>query len=396
MKKLLLSAAAFAVVAVSTAVVSPNKAEAIPAFARQTGAACLSCHFQTFPAINAMGRAFKQGAFTDVGDQALVEDDGLSIPSTLNATFVLRAQYSKTKATGAAATTTLGIPADTVLLMAGRVGENMGAFVEFNGGAANWQLMTSFDMGSAKVGFNVQNTGFGPTAAIETSNVFGQHGGKLNGKALSAIAALTSVAGGNSVSLGAWAGNDMGTAQLALVGGSAIADVANGAVPVDAKLATLVRVFATPEVGDIDLGVGFGLITGKMGTKLAPEKADALFVDFQAQGEFGEEMSYGVYADWARNKGDLTSNVFGAANTKANGYSARVEIKPTHHLMFGLGYGANTVKPLAAGVSTKTTKTQFAATYEVYQNAELNFFYLNSKAGAVTTKKTFFEIEALM
>ena len=44
MKKSILSAAAFAVVAVSAVAVAPTTSEAIPAFARQTGAACLSCH----------------------------------------------------------------------------------------------------------------------------------------------------------------------------------------------------------------------------------------------------------------------------------------------------------------------------------------------------------------
>ncbi|MDQ6974948.1 MAG: hypothetical protein Q9M22_00105, partial [Mariprofundaceae bacterium] len=99
MKKTLLSAAAFAVAGVSAVAIMPTTSEAIPAFARQTGAACLSCHFQTFPAVNAFGRSFKLNAFTDVGEQALIEDEGLSLPSVLNASFVLRAQYNLSKTT---------------------------------------------------------------------------------------------------------------------------------------------------------------------------------------------------------------------------------------------------------------------------------------------------------
>ncbi|HKI62082.1 MAG TPA: hypothetical protein VKA31_07295, partial [Mariprofundaceae bacterium] len=146
MKKTLLSAAAFAVVAVSAVAVAPTTSEAIPAFARQTGAACLSCHFQTFPAINGFGRAFKKGSFTDVGEQALVEDDNLSIPSVLNATVVIRGDFTNTKVTGLPIGTTnpnissgaWNIPSETPILIAGRLGSNTGAFVEFaNGGAGN-------------------------------------------------------------------------------------------------------------------------------------------------------------------------------------------------------------------------------------------------------------------
>ena len=45
----------------------------MPAFARQTGMACNACHFQHFPALNQFGRTFKQGGFTMVGGQSMIE-----------------------------------------------------------------------------------------------------------------------------------------------------------------------------------------------------------------------------------------------------------------------------------------------------------------------------------
>lgn len=57
---------------------------AVPGFSRQTGFACKACHFQSFPALNEFGRAFKSGGFTMVGAQAKVESDRLSIPENLN------------------------------------------------------------------------------------------------------------------------------------------------------------------------------------------------------------------------------------------------------------------------------------------------------------------------
>jgi hypothetical protein len=49
MKKMIFSAVAFAVVAVSAVAVAPTTSEAVPSFARQTGASCNSCHFQSIP-----------------------------------------------------------------------------------------------------------------------------------------------------------------------------------------------------------------------------------------------------------------------------------------------------------------------------------------------------------
>ncbi len=407
MKKTLLSAAAFAVAGVSAVAMMPNSAEAIPAFARQTGAACLSCHFQTFPAVNAFGRSFKLNAFTDVGEEALVEDEGLSIPSVLNATFVLRAQYSLAKSSTAAGVTTStrtwGIPADTVLLIAGRVGANTGAFVEFNGGAANWQLMNSFDLDGLKVGLNVANTGFGPTAALETSNVYGQHGGKLNGKAVSAVNTIIgggslNVAAapnnGNTTSVALWTGNDSFTLQGAFV---AYVDAA-GAGGASANLVPLVRGTYVADLGGAELLIGGALTSGTQTTNVAglTKGVDAKWVDLQIQGEMGD-ASYGVYGDWVSTKGKsvngVLSNIFGG--DKRDGFGIRGEIKPLHNVMFGLGYMSD--KNTVGAVSTKTTTTQVAATYEVYQNMEINTFYSNQNvAGGTSTKTYFAEVEALM
>jgi len=404
MKKTLLSAAAFAVVAVSAVAVAPTTSEAIPAFARQTGAACLSCHFQTFPAINSFGRSFKLNAFTDVGEEALVEDDNLSLPSVLNMAFVLRAQVQqvKTSAAGAASTTVTNynIPADAVLLIAGRVGAHTGAFVEFGTnpagapGAANWQLMNSFDFDGFKGGVNVQNTGFGPTAALEISNVFGQHGGKLNGKAISAVENVINGAGTNSTSVVAWAANDMFVGQ---VGGVALASAPGLNSP---RLLPMARVNGIFDLGGSEAIVGAGWINGVQtanGAVLAG--ADALFVDAQVQGDIGD-ASFGIYADYVTTKskaanGGTALNIFaGSTNAKRDGFSIRGEVKPTHSLMFGLGYGTDKTKPVGA-VSTKNTNWQVAATYEIYQNMEINLFYLNNKNGTTTTKTTFGEVEAL-
>jgi len=465
MKKTLLSAAAFAVAGVSAVAIMPTTSEAIPAFARQTGAACLSCHFQTFPAVNAFGRSFKLNAFTDVGEQALIEDEGLSLPSVMNASFVLRAQYSLSKvstpagpgAGGAAAfvagtaasnvaiakvvasggsvaaasaaasaafiaaqaaalapvaaatvsSRTWNIPADAVLLMAGRVTPITGAFVEFNGGAANWQLLNSIDMDGLKVGLNIANTGFGPTAALEVSNVYGQHGGKLNGKAVSAVENIINSVG-NTTSVAVWTGNDTFTVQGAMV---AYADAAVAGA-VSPNLVPLLRATYIADLGGTELMLGGGLTSGTFSVAGAAAGVDGKWIDVQLQGEMGD-ASYGIYADWvntksrsanAANTNIFTGGIGAAVDAKRDGFGIRAEIKPLHNVMFGIGYlsdktTAAAVAP-AAGVITKNTVTQFAATYEVFQNMELNAYYSSgdNKVGAASTKtKTYFaEVEALM
>ena len=412
MKKVIFSAAAFGMVAVSGMALAPTTAEAIPAFARQTGAACLSCHFQTFPALKAFGRAFKRNSFTDVGDEALVEDDNLSIPAVLNATVVIRGDYTSSKntvttAAGASVTTKAGVwnvPSETPILIAGRLGTNTGAFIEFanggtNGGGAtigpaasqggvmsvgNWQLLNSWDVGDFKIGLGAHNSGFGGSAVFETSNVFGQHSGKLGGGNLSAINNIGFNAA--SLAIGGWVGNDMGDIQLALIAPSG----AQG-TDVALKLGKLVRGHFFTDVAGWDTMIGFGVVTGKAGKPVGLGGAgvfrmDLQFVDLQAQGEMGD-MSIGVYADYAQSKdkaGAGEVNFYGlnapATGDKTTGYSARVEVKPLHNMGVGLGFGSMKLNHGTAGLGVdKMTQFQIAGFYEVYQNLELNLIYNTSK-----------------
>jgi len=417
MRKFFLSAAAFAVVAVSAVAVAPNTAEAIPAFARQTGAACLSCHYQTFPAINAFGRAFKMGSFTDVGEEALVEDDNLSIPAVLNATFVVRGAFTNTNTTGSASESTYEIPKDAVLMLAGRLGSNSGAFIEFDGGAANWQLLNSFDVGGFKVGIGAHKSGFGGSGVLELSNVFGQHSGKLDGKNISAINAAGFNA--DTTGIGAWVGNDLGIVQFAVI--APATDTVNTA-NLGLSLGKLVRGIATLDVGGWDTLVGFGVVTGTAGRGTAAGTVATLdkvrvpmnlqFVDAQMQGDIGD-MSVGFYADWVHANGKTSSagtgNFYGGSildGQDYDGFSIRGEIEPLDRLLLGVGYGYNKTTQVAGSANAESTVKTFhlAATYTIYQNMDLNVVYKDAQTDAgttaaptsTTTRTTLVEVEALM
>jgi hypothetical protein len=409
MKKMILSAAAFAVVAVTAIVSAPTTSEAIPAFARQTGAACLACHNLSFPALNAFGRSFKQGGFTDVGEQALVEDDDLSITSAVNFSAVLRSKFISQN-TAAGTVKSVKSPADTVLLIGGRVGTNTGVFIEYEGAFANYQLINSWDVGDYKAGVSIFNTGFGETAGMEVGSTFGQHGGMMDGKALSASNSLSNLAKGAGGGIGGvalFAANDLFTASISgVTATSALGGVENGW-----KLAPSARVFVNTEVNGFELGFGGGLTsgtTGNAGTIAAlalPLGTTAIkmkkwMIDAQAQGEIGD-MGFAAYADYASASapGVGEINLFNPAGTLASGnlhgYSFRALLKPTHTVIVSAGVGE------LKDNLTKTRQWQISGEYELYQNFVIALIYNNSKMTpalglASTTKTLTLDIEALL
>ncbi len=384
----------------------------------------------SFPTLSSFGRSFKMNGFTDVGEQALVEDEALSIPAQLNITAVVRPQFQSVSTTAAPTTKTAAITADQVLLIGGRFGTNSGVFIEYDGTFANVQIMNSFDFGGFRAGVNIFNTGFGETAGLEFSSVHGQHGGLLNGKNLSAENLLGS-AGGNTGGVAFWAANDWAMASVSLVTDGLALD---GATSNSWKLAPSFRVFLQPEVAGWELGFGGGITSGRTGNNAtvqavgaalgligAPPLPPALpatwqaemkkwFLDFQAHGELGDTQ-VGVYADFASAKKSSAAagtgnkvNLFNMTPGDLEGWHFRANIKPLHNVIFGAGYGElkNKNNLAALFIGAKQRQWQVGAEYEVYQNFVISLIYNNTKVtpnigvGSVTTKTTLLDIEALI
>jgi preprotein translocase subunit YajC len=401
MKKIILSAASLAVAAVASVSVAPTTSEAIPAFARQTGSACLACHFQSFPTLNAYGRSFKMGGLTDVGDQALVEDEHLSIPAVVNWTAMVRPQF-QSQDTGGTKVDSIGF-ADQVLMIGGRAGEHTGVFIEFaagdvatgqtvdttvasttatvsDGGGpyANVQMYNSWDMGDMKVGATIWADGFGEDSGMQLMSVWGQHGGLLGGKALTINGAMAGDAGGVGVT--GWAGNETWNAQLAMVdiagiGGFTLAPVLRGNYFLDA--------------GDWEVGLGAIAVTGSQ-NNIDTQRTG---IDVQAFGEVND-MQIGVFADYATAP-KSTSNVYATANNDRTGYSFRASVKPTHNLIFLAGIGQDKA-------DVTIDKTLVGVEWEAYQNFAVSLSYNEEKttgataAQATTTKTTLLDFELLI
>ncbi|MBI5810490.1 MAG: hypothetical protein HZB21_04795, partial [Deltaproteobacteria bacterium] len=162
MRKFLIAAAGF-IFFLAVFYLLPE-AEAAPAFARQTGLACNTCHFQHFPTLNAFGRAFKAGGYTQVGGQSMVEGDFLSIPATLNATLVTKIRYQRTNGDDETEPTNKGelqFPDEAAILIGGRAGEHVGFLAEVSAiGTAdtttgNFSLFTGYKM---PIVYTVSNT----------------------------------------------------------------------------------------------------------------------------------------------------------------------------------------------------------------------------------------------
>lgn len=327
MKKLLSSVAAVFLFA-AVLLYLPGEAEAVPAFARQTGMACNSCHFQHFPSLNAFGRAFKAGGYTMVGGQSLVEGDLLSIPTTLNMSLVTKLMYQKRSGYDENELNkgVLAFPDEAALLIGGRGGEHIGFLLEAQlaKGAdatfASYKMPIVFDVANLKVSaIPFKTDGLGASYGLELMNTGAvrhqrplEHRGDFSAQQYvdtsGAATGLALVAVDNlwHVNYSAWAPVD-GT---------------NASSP----YLNYIRAAVTPTVSGWDVAAGFQLWNGT--TKqvdttnpLSPVRtsADAYALDAQLQGNAGN-YPLGVYFSYAsakKSEADKVSNMFNASVNKA-------------------------------------------------------------------------------
>ncbi len=122
----------FLFIAGASLLIAPE-AQSVPAFARQTGMSCNTCHYQHYPSLNSVGRAFKSSGFTMVGGQSMIEGELLSMPAALNASVVLKVRGKKTNGDDDTSGKNKGIiefPDEGVLILGGKVGERIGFLLE--------------------------------------------------------------------------------------------------------------------------------------------------------------------------------------------------------------------------------------------------------------------------
>lgn len=297
--------------------VVPDVAQAVPAFARQTGLSCSTCHFQHFPALNAFGRAFKSGGYTMVGGQSMVEGDMLSIPSVLNASIVAKIRYQKTNGDSADGTNMgeLQFPDEASIFLGGRVGEHAGFLLEgqiADDAApffASFKMPFVYDVASSKISIIPFITdGLGASFGFELLNTGAVRNVRVmeHRKELSAQQFVGTDGAAEGVAFVAV--NNMGFVNATLWTPD------HGTVAVNG-FSHYLRAAATPTLANWDIGAGFQYWGGTSSTEAGDLDTRAIAIDGQAQGMVGS-MPLGVYVTYATaDKSGGTTNKFNSSTT---------------------------------------------------------------------------------
>jgi hypothetical protein len=373
--------------------VVPTTSHALPAYARQTGMACASCHFQKYPALTAFGRAFKASGFTLMGTQTTIQGERLSLPSVLNASIFLKIRYQKTNGTekpGDRTTNTgeLQFPDEFALLFGGRVSENVGFMLEGQLAdhsapfVASFKVPFSFPLGESIRGDIIPFTtdALGVAYGLELLNTGAVRNVRVNENrnATSAqqyVGTATAAEGFAFalvhpmwfVNLTKWSPNHFAGAE----------GVANGS-----PTATYARAAFTPTVGAWDLAIGIQSWTGSAGianeegTGLDMRATKALAFDAQAQGAVGR-MPLGAYATYATSDASTPGsrrNLFNSRGRDRSATTLTVELgvlKSPHLTLVG---GYRNGDSGAASNSTDNAVT-FGANWMIWQNVGLHWIF---------------------
>ena len=384
--KLFVAVAALFLFALSLYV--PREASAVPAFARQTGMACNSCHYQHFPTLNAFGRAFKAGGYTMVGGQSLIEGDFLSLPSTLNASLITKIRYQKTDGDSDTGTNKgeFQFPDEAALILGGRIGEHIGFFLEssLKDGDSNF---ASFKMPFTYTVGNDTKLAVIPFTTDAAGAAFGFE--LLN---TGAVRINRAIEHREQISAQQFLGTDTAATGIAFVVHRELYHAnytmwANNHGDTDAgPYLHYARLAVTPTYAGWDLGAGVQWWGGTSKNNSADnlyEKADAWAIDAQAQGLVGS-FPLGVYLSYGKaGKSDAgeAANIFNPNTTEdTDAFALLVELGVIpNRLTLDLGYltgNAATHADARAGMLGNTaTGSQSAVTiganFQLTQNVNL-------------------------
>lgn len=406
MKKIVLSLAG-----VMAAVAFAPEASAVPVFARQTGMACSSCHFQHFPALNGFGRAFKQAGYTLMGAQGKVEGEHLSIPDRLN--MAVLATQGIDKASNAGSNVFVpGAGGELQLFFGGKVSDFAGFLSEFGtapAGAASAKIQIMPEVTSGvRAGVTLFSAGQGAAGSYEMLNTGATSIHRLMGKGGSTVAGGTGAAngrehiaatsarqylapevGGTGVSFNVATENFVGSFAKSNDSGPGVIGGTQG-FGLPFKYIRAVGLF---DVAGWDTGVGIQNFSGT-GQSSAAAKAvpaapavvsyKATIIDAQMQGELSG-MPAGFYASYGRAPGTAV----GAAI--ANNYNAGPNTATSFNIAGELGVmpGVSTVqvalRSAKTGTGTKDNAFMIGATYELAMNMEVGLHYTTQSGSAWNT-----------
>jgi hypothetical protein len=333
-----------------------ESAIAVPAYARQVGMECSSCHFQHYPKLNAFGRAFKANGYS-MTNQDLLEGDDLSLPPNLNASFFIKSRITEAEKIGTGTKAEWQVPDEAALLIGGRLAEGVGGFIEMSDDILSYKISLTRKLDSgmtygstlyatdglgAAFGFELMATG-----AVRNNRPF-ERASKSN------LGNLSFDLSGASTGIVLHAADtDWFVALTAFAPDSAVADETE--INTGDHMSNYFRAAYMPEIAGMDAGFGVGYFAGKTGvtTKLVGAGVDvygnvpgdydietnAWFIDAQLQGEVGGK-ELGVYFMYA--EGDDEASAGTRVNLYNNGFAdapsgwgldAEYNMTPALHLL---------------------------------------------------------------
>jgi hypothetical protein len=382
------------------------EASALPVFARQTGMACSSCHFQHFPMLKAFGREFKSSGFTMMGGGEKVEGDNLSIPAELNAAVLATAGYVKTNATASGdplATTPSdgsiyvpGSEGEFSLFVGGRVSDSVGALAEIG-------LIAPAGVGSAKIPmlYKLNDDSRAGLVLFTTDGQGASYGFETLNTGANAVHTMLFIGGdaNGSIAPALSAQQYIGTATAA-TGAALVVNNPNGFINVTKfnqngpgqtdtytganMSSTYLRAVWTFDLTGWDTGVGIQNWSGQSSEPDAVGPGSpgqlttkATAIDFQMQGTAGE-MPLGFYASYATAPVDsVYANAYnGGTETKSSiNISAELGVVPERVTVgAGLRFGKSGVAWNGAS-NASDNAILLEASYKLAQNQMLNLYY---------------------
>ena len=375
-----------ALVALVGSVFAPKSAEAVPAFARQAGVPCYSCHYQYIPKLNSFGREFKLGGYTQTA-QELIEDDGISIPPVANIGFIMKYRYlmdSNKDSSGTKVGNERGqweLYDEAAVWFAGRMAENWGLAVEFPGPSVSTKIVYSKDFGGTQGGFTVFQTdalgaAFGGQELYNTGAVRNhrqwENRGATNIQQLLAEApiGLGGAAAGAATGGGVFAGGDLFYVYAGFIGPlTTVENEAGLEADVGFDYGNYYRLAITPKVADgMDLMIGIqgyigktkasggasfqtaialgsaalgGTITDEGGNEVWTLEMDSMAIDAQLQMDLnGRSLEVvAAYQTQGKNHQRITDSSGGVLNgIEANGWHIGAALGLTPHAGVKVNY----------------------------------------------------------
>jgi hypothetical protein len=332
MKKLIIYATSIVAFCIS------QQAFAIPSFSRQLGIDCQACHAQHLSILNDFGQSFKASGYRNVGKQAIIESENLSIQESLNASMLLKGRYQRSNASTdlIPGTSTNGgqwqFPEELSLFLSGRVARNIGFFFEGNTAtASNFISAFKFPTAIELRDYNLSVIPFttnalGASYGYEQANTGATRNGTwaTHRKEVSAQQYLGTDGAATGVALVAI--NDKGYINISRWAPAAFARSGYAQV----LRSTYLRVAATPKIdtpkfGAWALHVGAQVWTGSNFARdatplksLVAVSTRATALDFQAFGQL-DDQDVSLYATWAHSPAGSASepNIFNAGGSSA-------------------------------------------------------------------------------